>query len=697
MTVTTRIWAWTVWGGTIAIAIVRPLIGEAATLPRETFPEYLFAVAAITAYATVGALITSRQPGNRIGLIFSTVGGAAAVSSTLGMYATLASERDLPLVELSAWASSVAFLAVLAPLGFLFLLFPNGNVPTPRWRWLLLVMTGAFAVVAVTFALTPGVIDSGFVDVHTRVVNPIALPLAWRGAVQAVTTTAGVLVFGGTLLSVASLVLRFRRASAEARQQIRWLAYLGGFLGVFIIFLFALEFSGVVPDEEFVIGNIGFFVLITGLFFGVPIACGISILKYRLYDLDVVIKKTVLYTIVALLLIGTSLVSLVTIGQAAIEADPFTVAALVAMGVAVWPVVRLARRVADRVVYRGRATPYEALTTFSHRVADTYGSEDVLPRMATILLETTRARTATVWLRVGDRFRVAASAGEVPAITDVAATGDEPPLLPGDHVALVRHQGEMLGALGVEMPANDPLDRSRERLVDDLAAQAGAVLRNVRLIEDLRASRQRLVAAQDDERRKLERNIHDGAQQQLVAITVKARLARRLASGDPPRVEKFLAQIEEETQQALEDLRDLARGIYPPLLADKGLAAALEAQARKVTVPTTVDADGIGRFAPDVEATIYFCTLEALQNVAKYAQASRVEVTLRSTADLVTFAVADDGRGFDPGSTSSGTGLQGMTDRIEAIGGTVAIESRPGVGTTVMGRIPAETAVVVLS
>jgi signal transduction histidine kinase len=353
--------------------------------------------------------------------------------------------------------------------------------------------------------------------------------------------------------------------------------------------------------------------------------------------------------------------------------------------------------VADRVVYRGRATPYEALTTFSHRVADTYGSEDVLPRMATILLETTRARTAIVWLRVGDRFRVAACTGEVPAITDVEAAGDEPPSLPGDHVALVRHQGELLGALGVEMPANDPLDRSRERLVDDLAAQAGAVLRNVRLIEDLRASRQRLVAAQDHERRKLERNIHDGAQQQLVALTVKARLARRLASGDPHKVEEFLAQIEQETQQALEDLRDLARGIYPPLLADKGLGAALEAQARKVTVPTTVDAHGVGRFAPDVEATVYFCTLEALQNVTKYAQASQVEVSLRSTDDLVTFAIADDGRGFDPGAISLGTGLQGMADRIEAIGGTVAIESTPGAGTTVRGRIPARMPVVVPS
>ena len=169
--------------------------------------------------------------------------------------------------------------------------------------------------------------------------------------------------------------------------------------------------------------------------------------------------------------------------------------------------------------------------------------------------------------------------------------------------------------------------------MEHLAGQAGLVLRNVRLteellarLEELQASRQRLVAAQDEERRKLERNIHDWAQQQLVALSVKTRLAQQLAGRDPAKVEQMLEQIQANTNDALENLRDLARGIYPPLLADKGLVAALEAQARKAAVPTTVDGNGLGRFGQDVEAAVYFSCLEVLQNVAKYADATRATI-----------------------------------------------------------------------
>jgi signal transduction histidine kinase len=242
------------------------------------------------------------------------------------------------------------------------------------------------------------------------------------------------------------------------------------------------------------------------------------------------------------------------------------------------------------------------------------------------------------------------------------------------------------------MPANDPMDPAKEKLVEDLAAQAGLVLRNVRLIEDLRASRQRLVAAQDEERRRLERNIHDGAQQQLVALAVKARLARTLTERDPAKAGEMLSQMESEMQQALEDLRDLARGIYPPLLADKGLAAALDSQARKATIPVEVVPDGVGRYPQTVEAAVYFSVLEALQNVAKYANASRAEVRLGQSADVLTFEVRDDGAGFDPSSTGYGTGLQGIADRLAALNGTLRVTSTVGSGTTVSGAIPLDHA-----
>jgi signal transduction histidine kinase len=252
----------------------------------------------------------------------------------------------------------------------------------------------------------------------------------------------------------------------------------------------------------------------------------------------------------------------------------------------------------------------------------------------------------------------------------------------------VRHQGQHLGAIEVETAPGEALDPMREKLVADVAAQAGLVLRNAALIEDLRASRQRLVTAQDQERRRIERNIHDGAQQQLVALAVKLKLADALVGKDEERTHALLADLQTETNQALEDLRDLARGIYPPLLADKGLGAALESQARKSAVPVSVEIDGIGRYPQEAEAAVYFSCLEALQNVAKYAEASRANVRLAQTDGMLAFEVTDDGRGFDPTAASRGTGLQGIADRLAALGGALDVASSPGAGTTIAGRIP---------
>jgi signal transduction histidine kinase len=295
-----------------------------------------------------------------------------------------------------------------------------------------------------------------------------------------------------------------------------------------------------------------------------------------------------------------------------------------------------------------------------------------------------------VWLRVGGELRPAAvwptTADEAPA--PVTLVGDALPEFAHQRTVEVRDGGELLGALSIEMPANDPMTPAKEHLAGDLASQAGLVLRNVRLIEELRASRQRLVSAQDQERRRIERNIHDGAQQQLVALQVKLGLARRMNQVGPDPANQLLDQLQIDAQQALENLRDLARGIYPPLLADQGLTAALQAQARKSPVPVTVDADGIGRYAQEAEAAVYFSALEALQNVAKYAHALSATVRLAEQDGWLTFTVDDDGRGFDATTMSYGTGLQGMADRLAAIGGDVMVRSAPGEGTRVAGRIP---------
>jgi signal transduction histidine kinase len=646
---------------------------------------YVMFIGVILGYSTVGAVLASRNPSNTIGWLMLVAGLALGLSGFADDYLTYAVKTNpdsLPGVTVVAVLSSLSWGPLLVVLILIVALFPTGRVPTPRWRFLPPTIVGLFAL-----ATAGTIVDPGSLDVGVPVENPFGVE-ALGGAAELALTIGFLGLLPALAASILALVLRYRRSRGEERQQIRWLVYV---VAVVVIAILIGVVQGLFWNVQ-ALDDALFFTMVGLIGLGVPLAIGLAILKYRLYDLDLVIRKTVLYATVALVLVAIFLVFAFGVGQALIEADPGAIVASVAMGLLVWPAIRVARRVADRVVYGRRATPYEVLTDFSHRLGGSYASEDVLPRMAAILREAVGASRAVVWLRIGREWRPAGLAPvEAEAPEPVRAVGDRMPSLPADAVVEVRDQGELLGALTVSMPANDPMGPSKERLVRDLASQAGLVLRNVRLIEELRASRQRLVAAQDEERRRLERNIHDGAQQQLVALAVKLRLLGQAADRDPGKVVEMATQLQAEATETLEELRDLARGIYPPLLADKGLPAALEAQARKSTLPVKVEADELGRFPQDVEAAIYFSCLEALQNVAKYAEASRVTISLTRTDRRLSFAVTDDGAGFDPDATTYGTGLQGIADRIDALGGTLEVVSSLGGGTIVNGSVPIAT------
>jgi len=595
-----------------------------------------------------------------------------------------------------------------AGIALFLILFPTGRPPSSRWRpvvWLAIVFASTMVLVSI---LHPGPLSDpmrskGYISYTFPFLNPTGIPGSERFLLIPDTLAR----MGSYFLIVAAavgLIIRLRRSTGEERQQLKWIAYVGSAILLDVIAFIALDSSG-----QHGLADIAFTTLILLILVGIPAAAGVAILKYRLYDIDLVISKTLLFGAMAAFI--TAVYVAIVVGLGALLGGggsrpnlALSIVATAIVAVAFQPVRARVQRLANRLVYGKRATPYEVLSQFSHRVAGTYSSDDVLPRMARVLGEGTGASRADIWIRLGDGIAPAASwpSDNGPAPSRIAITGQLLPTIAGPtRIVPVGHQGQLLGALSINKRPGEPLTSLEEKLLADLASQAGIVLQSVRLSAelqarlteisqqagDLRASRQRIVAAQDAERRRLERNIHDGAQQNLVALTVKLRLATNLAKRDPERARVSVKALEAESDQALETLRALASGIYPPLLREHGLAAAIRAEAEKMPLRATVRADHLDRYAPDVEAAVYFVCLEALQNVAKHARASRVEIDIHSVSGSLRFEVIDDGAGFDVAKDARGSGLRNMIDRIEAIGGRLQIRSAAHQGTTVTGTV----------
>jgi signal transduction histidine kinase len=682
---------WVLWAVEMLLLAGTALLSAAnGSLTAEGWFVPLF-IGMVLGYGTVGALVASRIPRNPIGWLMLMVAAGFIIGGFSEEYVEYAAATDpgSATVVLAAWVWNWIYALMLAGLPLLGLLFPTGRVPGPRWRFLVPTTIGFACVAVLSSILMPGFIQID-VAANLRIVNPTGID-GFPG--QAFASVGWIGIMAMLTAAVAAVVVRYRRSAGEERQQIRWLAYVAitatalVVIGVVLAIAIGESFCGTIAGQ--LLFGAGF--ALVGI--GVPAAMGVAILKYRLYELDIVVKKTVVFGIVAVFITVLYLAVVVAIPTLALGAGADTGFDLVYLGAAILvavafnPIRTRARKVADRLVYGRRATPYEVLSEFADRLADVYSTDDVLPRMARLVAESVGATEARIWLRVsGELITAAAWPAAAPPTEPQRIRGEELPALPG-HAVPVVHQTELLGAITLSMPASDPMSPAKDKLVRDVAGQAGLVLRNVRLIEELRASRQRLVTAQDEERRRLERNIHDGSQQQLVALQVKLGLAEQMADRDIATTKELLAQLRSETGVALDDLRDLARGIYPPLLADQGLAAALAAQTRKSPLPVTIRPDGVGRYPQEIEATIYFCVLEAMQNISKYSKATTVDIAVWERDDRLGFEVRDDGVGFDPASATRGTGLQGMADRLDAVGGELQISSVPGSGATVSGAI----------
>jgi signal transduction histidine kinase len=674
-----------VWGLTLGgvCLIGAGLVLAAVGLPVPVYPGWIVISIVVTPLLLLGGLVCARKPQERMGRILLGLGIAGSVQFAAGEYATysvLGRSGQLFATGAAGWVSSVAQVFTVVGLVVIILLFPTGQLLSNRWRpvaWAIGVgLVGGLAAVAFGGPTFQSNLD--FVP------NPLYVPHP-PPILAAIQHLGYPVLLLGIAGAIAELVARLRRSRGEEREQLKWFAYAGVLAPLITV---ALS-SGRLGNIAWTLGPLS-----------LVAAVGIAILRYRLYEIDVVINKTLVFGALAAFITAVYVGIVVgvgaVIGQGSKPNLGLSILATAVVAVAFQPVRERVQRFANRLVYGNRATPYEVLSEFSSRMAGAYESEDLMPRMARILAEGTGAASSRVWLKVGDVLKAEASWPVSDDQPPVPMKDGGLPAVPDASLVLpVRYREDLLGAISLTKPPGERLTPAEEKLAEDLASGAGLVLRNVGLteqllerLEDLRASRQRLVAAQDHERRRLERNIHDGAQQQLVALAVKIRLARQLGAKDPEKANELLQQTEAEVSQALEDLRDLARGIYPPLLADRGLVAALEGQARKSAMPVDIQANGIGRYQMEAEAAVYFCVLEALQNVAKYAGASKATIRLLGDDGNLAFVVEDDGAGFDTSTLSYGTGLQGMADRLSALGGGLDIASRPGAGTTVSGRLP---------
>ncbi|MGI8615632.1 MAG: sensor histidine kinase [Actinomycetota bacterium] len=671
------------WGSfviDIALLVWSFVLATGAASGEKDFVVIYGGIGLVLGYGGVGALMASRRPGNAIGWLFCATATVFALSAFADEFVTRGLVTgSMAFVIPLAWLQSWLFVLALESIPLVLVLFPDGRPPSRRWRLLVWAIAGLTLLAVLGFVLSPNGLET---PDRFHLENPTAIE-SLEPVADVFLTVGGIGSLVAALAALTALVLRFRRSSGDERQQIRWLAYVGIAALVLMVGTFATE-SNVAVNNAF------FFLFFIVLAIGVPTAIGLAILKYGLYEIDVVIRRTLVFGALAVFITGVYVAVVVVISTLATDSLVPSLVATALVAALFQPIRRRVTRLANRLVFGRRAEPYEVLARFSDRVGATFAAEDVVPRTARVIAEGTGASHVEIWLRADGMLHPSAvwPSDSTPGASD--------PL-----IQEIRHQDQVLGEIRVWTAPGQPLRPTEEKLLADLASQTGLVIRNLSLTGELQArvdelsvrarelqgSRMRIVQAHDAERRRLERNIHDGAQQHLVALAVKLRLVGTTAAKDPRRAADQLTDLRDQTDLALTTLLDLASGIYPSVLEEQGVGTALAAQGGAAGVPVSVDSDGVDRLPIEIEAAVYFVCLEAMQNAAKYARGTEVRVRLARDDDGLSFWVEDDGVGFDSAVAPRGTGLQNMRDRLAAFGGDVTITSTQGSGTTVSGRL----------
>ena len=599
-------------------------------------------------FTAVGLYVVHRRPGNREGWLFAATGAAHAVMFAGREYAL---ESGLPGASWLGWLGVWPLPLVLALIGVTVLCFPDGRLPSPRWRPVVAVLIGAAAVLSVVSALWPvEYARTGLLAPH-----PLDLPgAATAEAFYRVARNVGYLLL--QLIPAAGVVIRLARARGDEARQLRWFVYAVTVAALVMV-------AGLAIARTPVPGT-----LTVPL---IAVAAGAAILKFRLYDIDPVLNRS---------LVWGAMAAVVTLGYAAgvagvgrlVGGTPTLLSLLATAVVAVVfePLRRRVQRLADRIVYGRRATPYEALARLSaHLTAPAGGLLDGICRT---VADAVGAKRVSLWTGTPDRLR-AVSTWPGPGDTTESALADLPGAVP------IVHDGRFLGALTVAKAPGDPISAAERRLIGDLAAQAGLVL-------ELRATAQRLVAAGDAARRRWERDLHDGAQQRLVTVALElGAVVRQAETTGAHAVAERADAVRTHLLEATADLREMARGLHPAVLTQDGLEAALGFLADRSAVPVRLRVAVGRRLPPEVEATAYFVVSEGLTNAAKHAGAGYVAVRAELTDAGLEVEVADDGSG--DAAVRPGGGLEGLADRLATLGARLLVDSGPD-GTRLATVIP---------
>jgi signal transduction histidine kinase len=617
-------------------------------------------------FAAMGALLVGKRPRNAVGWVMSAA-ALLLVSGGVGdLYAAwvmITRGRPDALAVLGAWLQSWYWTPLLA-LAFIALplLFPDGRLPSRRWRPAVAVAAvgpvGTVVVGMVTETLTGQ-------DVDYRIANPIGIDGAPATEQSPLFAVFGVPFVFGLLLAVAAVVIRFRRSRGAERQQMKW-------------FVFAAAPLLLLPFSELLPGWIGGVPLVFVLF-GLPSAIAVAVLRYRLDGIDVVINRTLVYGTLTALVIGVYVLVVGYLGAALRREADLTIS-LVATGIVAVlfaPARARLQRAVDRLLYGRRGEPYTALAQLGERLEATLAAEAVLPAIVSTVRES--LRLPYVAIRLAD---------------------DTPPVAAGEPVAATEtlpllHHGSPVGSMVLGLrPGETSFSSADRRLLADLARQAGVAVSTVRLTADLQRSRERLVTAREEERRRLRRDLHDGLGAQLAGLTVQAGVLRSLIGKDPAAADDLAAELRTELRTAIADVRRLVHGLRPPALDELGLAGALQRLAERMgtdgaALRIDVHADGLPSLPAAVEVAAYRIVQEALTNAVRHARARTCTVSVTVDGDHLAVTVTDDGAGM-PADLVPGVGLSSMRERATETGGTLAVGPGEAGGTRVAARLPLE-------